>query len=214
LFFTKNSLQFERHEGWLLSLAGIALLIVPFLSDEYRFIAMLVVIISFICFDLLAHIAVLGMSGDFGEQKVIVFALSRAINTFGVCLGWSFGYLILQTGSIDETLLLYLILALVALVIVGRNVVRRRGLQNNDTQTTSRPYWKDACRSVAQYYHLSEKEQEVFMYLAKGRNSVYISEQLVLSNHTIKSHIYRIYQKTGVHSQQELIDLIEKWNSH
>lgn len=31
----------------------------------------------------------------------------------------------------------------------------------------------------------------------------------MLSTPTVKSHIYNIYQKMGVHSHQELIDLVE-----
>ena len=45
--------------------------------------------------------------------------------------------------------------------------------------------------------------------LAKGRNADYITEKLVISSHTAKAHIYNIYQKTGVHSRQELMDLVE-----
>ena len=45
--------------------------------------------------------------------------------------------------------------------------------------------------------------------LAKGRNADYITEKLIISSHTAKAHIYNIYQKTGVHSRQELMDLVE-----
>lgn len=48
------------------------------------------------------------------------------------------------------------------------------------------------------------------MLLAKGRNASYIEESLFISYHTTKAHIYRIYQKLGIHSQQELIDAVEQ----
>ena len=65
------------------------------------------------------------------------------------------------------------------------------------------------CDAIAQTYGLSNRQREVLSMLAKGRNGDYITEKLVISPHTAKAHIYNIYQKTGVHSRQELMDLVE-----
>ena len=65
------------------------------------------------------------------------------------------------------------------------------------------------CEAVANRYGLSSRQREVLTMLAKGRNAEYITEKLVISSHTAKAHIYNIYQKTGVHSRQELMDLVE-----
>ena len=45
--------------------------------------------------------------------------------------------------------------------------------------------------------------------LARGRNRRYISEKLVVSEETAKSHVSSIYAKLGVHTQQELLDVVE-----
>ncbi len=45
--------------------------------------------------------------------------------------------------------------------------------------------------------------------LARGRNRRYISEELVVSEETVKSHVSSIYAKLGVHTQQELLDVVE-----
>lgn len=66
------------------------------------------------------------------------------------------------------------------------------------------------CDLVATQYGLSARQKEVLTMLAKGRNAEYITEKLVISTHTAKAHIYNIYQKTGVHSRQELMDLVEE----
>ncbi|MBC2889066.1 LuxR family transcriptional regulator [Gordonibacter massiliensis (ex Traore et al. 2017)] len=63
---------------------------------------------------------------------------------------------------------------------------------------------------LARRCHLSPREIEVFFLLAKGRNRAYIHEELVIGDETVKSHIKSIYRKTDVHSQQELIDLLER----
>jgi len=70
--------------------------------------------------------------------------------------------------------------------------------------------WRRKCEAVAAAYALSVRQKEVLLLLAKGRNAEYITQELVISLHTAKAHIYNIYQKMNVHSRQELIDLIEK----
>ncbi len=73
---------------------------------------------------------------------------------------------------------------------------------------TSSPFDKAGTR-LARRCRLSPREIEVFFLLAKGRNRAYIREELVIGDETVKSHVKSIYRKTDVHSQQELINLIE-----
>lgn len=76
-------------------------------------------------------------------------------------------------------------------------------------QKDSHGIWHRKCLRLAEKSGLSPKETEVLFLLAKGRNAEYIQEKLVISRHTAKAHIYHIYQKTEVHSRQELINLLE-----
>ncbi len=57
--------------------------------------------------------------------------------------------------------------------------------------------------------HLSRRETDVFALIARGRSLPYIAETLVLSENTVRSHTRRVYAKLGVHSKQELLDLVE-----
>ena len=45
--------------------------------------------------------------------------------------------------------------------------------------------------------------------LVRGRNAPYIAETFVISISTAKAHIHNIYRKLDVHSQQELINIVE-----
>lgn len=67
------------------------------------------------------------------------------------------------------------------------------------------------CAAVSKLYQLSPRESEILVYLAKGRNAAYIQEELVISPHTVKSHIYNIYRKLDIHSQQKLMDFVEEF---
>ena len=57
---------------------------------------------------------------------------------------------------------------------------------------------------------LTRREREILGYLARGRSARYIAEDLVLSENTVWAHIKRIYSKTGVHTKQELMSIVEK----
>ena len=60
------------------------------------------------------------------------------------------------------------------------------------------------------HYDLSPREAEIFTLLAKGRNAKFIQEELCISSSTVKTHIYRIYRKMGINSQQRLIDMVDR----
>jgi DNA-binding CsgD family transcriptional regulator len=66
-----------------------------------------------------------------------------------------------------------------------------------------------ACDSIAERGTLTKREIEVFHLLVKGRNAEYISNKMFISMATAKTHIYHIYAKLGVNSQQELISLVD-----
>lgn len=69
--------------------------------------------------------------------------------------------------------------------------------------------FKRKCVAVADTFLLSRKETEVLFLLAKGRNSAAIQEALYISAGTANTHMRHIYRKLDVHSQHELIDLVE-----
>jgi DNA-binding CsgD family transcriptional regulator len=85
------------------------------------------------------------------------------------------------------------------------------GLENAaSTSFASRNPWNARCEIVARRYHLSPRQTEVLHMLAKGRNISYIQEQLIISPYTAKAHVYNTYQKMGIHSRQELLNIIEQ----
>ena len=69
------------------------------------------------------------------------------------------------------------------------------------------------CHAVCQRYGLSPRESEVLFYLAKGHSLPYIRNELFISKGTIDTHARHIYKKCGVHSREELIDLVDTADS-
>ena len=67
----------------------------------------------------------------------------------------------------------------------------------------------DVLEQIASYYGLTRREAEVLPYLARGRSAKVIAEALFVSESTVRTQ--RILEKTALHSKQDLIDLIEKY---
>jgi DNA-binding CsgD family transcriptional regulator len=67
-----------------------------------------------------------------------------------------------------------------------------------------------SCATLAEKYALTERESETLFLLARGRTSQHIASSMFIAQTTVKTHQRSIYAKLGVHSQQELLTLIEK----
>lgn len=58
-------------------------------------------------------------------------------------------------------------------------------------------------------YDLSAREFQVVSEFSSGRTARYIADYLVLSEHTVKTHLRRAYAKMDIHSRQELLNLVD-----
>lgn len=67
--------------------------------------------------------------------------------------------------------------------------------------------------SFAEAHGLTHRETEVFGYLARGRSLPYIAGELFVTTGTVKTHTTHIYQKLGVNSKQDLLDMFDSWGS-
>ena len=69
--------------------------------------------------------------------------------------------------------------------------------------------FRGKCETVANTFLLSRREAEILFFLAKGHNAAYIQEKLYISEGTAKTHLRHIYRKCDVHSQQDLMRMVE-----
>ncbi|WP_281512104.1 LuxR C-terminal-related transcriptional regulator [Alistipes finegoldii] len=64
------------------------------------------------------------------------------------------------------------------------------------------------CDEIADSFSLSRREREVMQLLARGHNASYIQQKLCISRSTAKTHITHIYRKLDIHTQQELLTMV------
>ena len=55
----------------------------------------------------------------------------------------------------------------------------------------------------------SKREREVVALVLRGNNVPAVARKLYISENTVRDHMKSIYRKAGVHSRQELIDLLD-----
>lgn len=63
---------------------------------------------------------------------------------------------------------------------------------------------------IAEEFKLSAREREVMMLLGHGYTACAAAEKLVLSPHTVNTHIQHLYAKLGIHKRSQLIAYLDK----
>lgn len=69
--------------------------------------------------------------------------------------------------------------------------------------------FKRVCQELCDEYDLSARELDVFTLLARGYTAARIQQELYIAAGTVNYHTRNIYTKLGVHSKQEVIELVE-----
>lgn len=106
-----------------------------------------------------------------------------------------------------------LLLSVLALAIIGMLFFTIADVQR--LYVTPRLQKTDAsleekCAAIARMCHLTNRESEVIVLLARGRSVPYIGEELHIAQGTAKHHVSNIYRKVGVADRQGLLDAIEQ----
>lgn len=72
---------------------------------------------------------------------------------------------------------------------------------------TEDPTMEQRAQELAAQYHLTPREREIVLLLARGRTSPYIAAELNITSNTVRSYMREIYTKLDAHSKQDIIDL-------
>lgn len=167
---------------------------------------------SFQCFGIMAWVLICGTCHQYPTASVRTFSLIRAGWTFGPIAGLLMGRFVVHYTpfGLPEVFACALIGGVFAMLTTMTFTERDLAFAVNLLPTDKKRRFTDKCLAVAARCGLSERETEIMTLFAKGRNLAYIQEQLYLSKSTVSTHRQHIYQKLGVHSSQEMIDLIQE----
>lgn len=203
----------------LFPLTATAFLLMPLLQGAFR---QVVCSLVFLVFSVTSSLMVVSCARTARNQSlppVLVYGLFSGIVYASSLMGSVVGLFVGASRGVGLAELS--VVALVAVYVLSLAMVTPHGKRSfrrvaPGVQTASTPVATHAgdavaasCAVVVERYGLSKREAEVLELLARGRDVPYVAEDLVISKNTVRSHAKSIFSKTGVHSRQELIDLVE-----
>lgn len=198
-----------------------------------------VALVSYNSFNVLIWLLLAELSYTYRLSSLVVFGIGWGMVTFGIAMGQVGATAVIQSVGIFTPQQVSLVVLVVTIIALGSYMFilpedemiditsidekkaskkektgdPRTGITpSSDRKEGSdfhpRPF-RDRCSLVAAQYRLTPRETEIMTLFAKGRSNVRIQEELVLSRGTVTTHLQHVYQKVGVHSKQELLDIIE-----
>lgn len=168
---------------------------------------------AFQCLNMMMWPLVCGVCNQYLGSCVRSFALFRAAWAAGPLFGMLAGRWLWAGIGLTHQSAFFASAACVLLLFVMSNFVFTEAKLSralNILPIERRRRFQDKCQAVIERYGLTEREGEIMTMFAKGRNLPYVMEELVLSKSTVSTHRQHIYKKLGVHSAQEMIDLIQR----
>lgn len=216
-----------------LTIAGSSYLVFcAFWPSPLAFVGIFAIVIVSGCFEIVGLQSAIPDTSSNGKPiSTMRYAFSRMGNSLGTFLGFLLFVLVFLHDEENKTALLFTFLFVITasnaawFFLAGNFASRQMSFDlfsegavdrfkeefiHSGSDQQKKGHWICACESLAAEYRLSPRQTEIFILLAKGRNTQFIKDDLVLSSTTVKSHIYNIYQKMGIHSQQELLDMVEQ----
>lgn len=215
--------------SFLLPVTGICMLSIGLLWPKPQSLAFCFLFVALCaCYEILNAQTSYAYSDHNPSRCLWELLASKGGSACGLAAGWGLAIAALHVLQADETALTALgFLLVTALATANELLFRQPRLIFREVQPNKGNHlgvldagackpnanlpgkWVTACDELSEQCRLSPRQKEIFLMLAKGRNVQYICNELMLSTPTVKSHIYSIYQKMGIHSHQELIDVIE-----
>lgn len=204
--------------------AAVCLLLLPFFDMEMVCVILAAVMFVSMTDEIICWSAVSEYMHVHRLMPLANIAYGRLGDTIGIFLGYLCGFLIFGTDPhVQATYTLTIAIAVIVFVVAQAFFFRDnytpftehksmdKDLEISGSNATPHETgrWKNRCLEFAAAYGLTPRQEEVLLLLAKGYSTGTIEKQLVVSNHTVKAHIYNIYRKTDVHTRQELIEKIE-----
>ncbi|MEG1561977.1 MAG: helix-turn-helix transcriptional regulator [Raoultibacter sp.] len=175
-------------------------------------------------FEILMYISLVALGSKNKQGSLVVLTWGNAMASLGTIVGANFGRLTnAYYGS--DSIALSVISATIIFCLVFYVLVIQKDFSFMKTVQSIAPLApvvfsthlaspETQCIVLSERYGLTPRESEILMLLARGRNTRFIQDKLVVSYNTVKTHVSHIYAKLDVHTHQELINVVEEQLPH
>ncbi|MRX81550.1 helix-turn-helix transcriptional regulator [Eggerthella guodeyinii] len=203
-----------------LALIATGLLFLPFLPSAYSVALVVLTHLGWEISLLVLYALVIEVFRHDRANLVAFAALAFAFPRPGMVAGWFVASFVASDSQFTFAQMTAIAFALLYLIMMGAWLLRtrekraaERSLRKRDElikrYVRAREDLQElACDDLAKAHSLTKRETELLKLFAQGRDAAYAEKLLYLSHNTVKSYAKSLYAKLGVHSKQEVIDLV------
>lgn len=194
----------------ILPIAGFGQCMVAVLATDLLPVSFFVIRLAYILFDVTLWLQLPKVFARVGTVRT--FLVSRLVLEGASAAGVVGRELLTLTGfqvfdAVTLAVMGYLLLAL-TIAFSGGRAGRVWDLMPAPTVRTHK--FARACERIAAEHGLTPREAEVMRLVMRGRSGTFVQEDLFISKSTFQTHMRNLYHKLDVHSNQELIDVLER----
>ncbi|WP_282209238.1 helix-turn-helix transcriptional regulator [Parvibacter caecicola] len=140
-----------------------------------------------------------------------IYCLGASFRSFGAFFGALAGGIVAIAFSSFVTTAVVIVLVCAAQLITAMGLLflfipikkMRTQEQRRKSPISAR------CQALAKVYLLTPRETEILILLAKGHSVEGIQKELFIAKGTATTHMHHIYKKLGIHSRQELLEMLD-----
>ena len=206
------------------------LIAMALLFEQRTYFSVLAVSVGYELFDILSWVLFGEIARRIGRNAApYVFGIGVTFTFIGMAAGYVLSAVLtplVNAGDVTigtVALISVLCLAIVAFMVLPESAVasilsikkpsKKSEAPKEEAEDETMPAitLEAKCNGIAEECGLTPREEEVLTFLARGRTLSIVARDLHIAKNTARTHIEKIYQKTGIHKQQELIDYVEEW---
>lgn len=141
-----------------------------------------------------------------------VFALGRIVVELSTVLGYLIAREVFQ-GLQQQMVIVVVIAVMYTVFLIPKKPIYATFSNMNPAKEANPVDAKitQAASVLGSDYALTEREREIVGMLAQGWTVPQISKELFIEQSTVKTHVKRLYRKLGIHSKQELQQIIREY---
>ncbi|WP_303202972.1 helix-turn-helix transcriptional regulator [Raoultibacter timonensis] len=208
---------------WKLAMPLMLLSLVPFglLLPGGSWLTDVSAVASYTLYTILIVVILSNLSYRYGVCALWIFGIERAVRLIAVQAGIGASQFIWAADAPQSAAFVpTTVIIAVIIVIVTRFFFSEKQLSSPWGVLLEQPLDKNReayleknrigmkCRELAKQYDLTTREEEILLLLCLGKKPAAIEEELYVAKSTVKTHIKHIYQKMGLHSREELFELV------
>ncbi len=221
LICSKTAISFDSMSRFLLSLMVAGFLSFLVFDQEGSHLTFVMLGAGYWCLNMLIWIALCDITQRLGIAAIRSFAALYGAMQVAILVAKPLGAALAQLLGKASGLPLIVSCAVFVTVVLAMFLLRdgkafRANKPSGDNPVFPRKNSAEnrsaegLLQGIAGKYGLSPRETDVFVMLARGRSLPVIKKELGIATGTAQTHVRHIYEKLGIHTRQELLDLVEQ----